>query len=218
MGENEFSGLAGVIGIIVCVGIFFVLRKIFPALAIALLIGALIVVLLLIVLVIFIIIWAFRKPNEKEGTSVSQEISSLQKEGRAVLIEIRQIGMRLKNQEIRKKNDEICEAANRIIGEIRNHQGNILEVRRLFNYYLPTLEKILRNYEKLERAGMVKEETIQSTFKCLTNIKMTMEKQYEKLFGKCEMDLEVEMEVLNMICKRDGLITDDGEAEITLTI
>ena len=218
MGENKFSGLAGVIGIIVCGGIFFVLKKIFPALAVALLIGALIVILLLIVLVIFVIIWAFRKPNEKEGTSVSQEISSLQKEGRAVLIEIRQIGMRLKNQELRKKNDEICEAANRIIGEIKNHQGSILEIRRFFNYYFPTLEKILRNYEKLERAGVVKEETVLSTSKCLTDIKRAMEKQYEKLFGKCEMDLEVEMEVLNMICKRDGLITDDDEAEITLII
>ena len=119
MGDNKFSGLTGLIGIALCIGAVFVLKNIFPTLAVALMIGALIVLILLVVLVAFVIAWAFHKPKENENASAIKEISSLQKEGRADLIEIRQIGMRLKNQEIRKKNDEICEAANKIISEIK---------------------------------------------------------------------------------------------------
>ena len=218
MGENEYSGLIGLIGLIVCLGLFFVLKKIFPALAIALLIGALVVIVLLIVLVAFIIAWAFHKPDEKEGASASKEVGSLQKEGRAHLIELRQIGMKLKNQEIRKKNDEICEVANKIIGEIKNHQGSLREVRRFFDYYLPTHGKILRNYENLERAGVIKAETTQSTLNCLSNIKTAMDKQYQNLFDRCELDLTVEMEVLNTMCKRDGLLNEEDEEKITLTL
>lgn len=218
MGDNKFSGLISLLGIIVCIGGVIMLRKIFPALAIALLIGALLVVLLLVVIVAFVIAWAFHKPKENENASAIKEISSLQKEGRADLIEIRQIGMRLKNQEIRKKNDEICESANKIISEIKNHHGRLPEVRRFFNYYLPTLGKILKNYEKLESAGMVKEDTTQSTVKCLSDIKVAMDKQYQNLFDKYELDLTVEMEVLSTICKRDGLIAEDDEENIVLTL
>lgn len=218
MGEHKFSGLAGVLGIVICIGGVFVLRKIFPALAVALLLGALLVLLLLIVVVVFVIAWAFHKPNEKEGMSASKEVSSLQKEGRAHLIELRRIGMKLKNQEIRKKNDEICETASKIIGEIKNHQESLSEVLRFFNYYLPTHGKIIRDYEKLERAGVIKEETTQSTLECLSNIKAAMDKQYQNLFDRYELDLTVEMEVLNDICKRDGLLTENDEGEITLTL
>lgn len=217
MGEDKYSGLVGLLGVIVCLAGFFLLKKMFPALAIALLSGAILVVLFLIGVIVAVVVWAFRKPEEKDGTV--KEISLLQKEGRAVLIELRQIGMRLKNQEIRRKNDEICEAANKIIDEVKNHHGSLSNVRRFFEYYLPTLGKILRNYEKLESAGVVKEETAQSTLHCLSDIKGAMDKQYQNLFGKYELDLEVEMEVLNTICKRDGLITDENtEEKIKLTL
>jgi hypothetical protein len=45
-----------------------------------------------------------------------------------------------------------------------------------------------------------------------------MDKQYQNLFDRCELDLTVEMEVLNDICKRDGLLTENDEGEITLTL
>lgn len=219
MGEEKFSGVVGLLGILACIGAFFLFRKIFPTLAIILLIGALLVILLLLVVVVLVIAWAFRKPEEKEGAFASGEIVSLQKEGRVALIELRQVGMRLTNQEIRKKNDEICEAANKIISEIKNHHGSLPDVRRFFNYYLPTLGKILKNYEQLERSGVIKEETTQSTINCLSDIKIAMDKQYQNLFDKYELDLTVEMEVLNMICKRDGLIADeDNEEKIILKL
>ena len=214
MGDDK-SGIIGLLGVGVCVVGFFVLREMFPMLAKILLIGAVLAGVLLIALVILVLVLAFRKPDETEESSEDKQIASLQKEGRKILLEIRQISMRLKNQELRKRSDEICQTVNKIIDEVKNHHGSLGSVRRFFDYYLPTLGKILKNYEKLERAGVVKEETTQSTMHCLSEIQMAMDKQYENLFDKTELDLTVEMEVLSMICKRDGLITEDEK--ITLT-
>lgn len=208
MGENK-SGIFGLLSIIGCFAAFFVLKKLFPALATVLLIGAVLFVLVMIAVVILVIIWAFRKPEDELEPSASKQTAFLQKEGRKVLIEIRRTVMKLKNQEIRLQSEKICETANKIIGEVKNHQENISGVRKFFDYYLPTLGKILKNYEKLESAGVVKEETTQSTIQCLAEIQMAMDKQYENLFDKMELDLTVEMEVLSMICKRDGLIPDE---------
>lgn len=93
-----------------------------------------------------------------------------------MLIEIRQTVMKLKNQEIRQKSEKICETANKIISEVKNHQHSISGVRKFFDYYLPTLGKIMKNYEKLESAGVVKEETTKSTIQCLTEIQTAMDK------------------------------------------
>lgn len=208
MKDDKF-GIVGLISVVAAIVGFFALRKMFPMLATILLIGTVLVGFLLIILVILILVWAFRKPEETENASDRKQIDSLQKEGRKVLIEIRQTVMKLKNQEIRQKSEKICETANKIIGEIKNHQAGISGVRKFFDYYLPTLGKILKNYEKLENSGVVKEETTQSTIQCLSEIQTAMDKQYENLFDKMELDLTVEMEVLSMICKRDGLIPDE---------
>ena len=87
-------------------------------------------------------------------------------------------------------------------------------MRPFFNYYLPTLEKILIKYKEIESSGVPTEEITQSTITCLEDIKMAMEKQYNNLFENDILDLTVEMEVLTQICKRDGLLTDaDFESE-----
>lgn len=209
--DDHKSGIIGLLGILSCIGGFLILRKLFPALATILFSGAVLFAILMVVVIITVIVWAFRKPDEEGGTSAAKQTASLQKEGRKVLIEIRQTIMKLKNQEIRRKSEKICETANKIIGEVKNHQESISSVRKFFDYYLPTLGKIIKNYEKLESAGVVKEETTQSTIQCLAEIQVAMDKQYENLFDKLELDLTIEMEVLKMICKRDGLIPDEDE-------
>ena len=221
MGENRFSGILGVLGIIGCIVAYLILKNIFPALALALLVGCILCVVLIIVVIAAVIVMAFKKPAEKEGDQTRREITSLQKEGRAKLIELRRIGMQIRHQTIRKENDEICEAANKILGELKDHQESLSEVRRFLNYYLPTLGKILKNYDKLENKGVVEEEITQNTIKCLSDIKSAMEKQYQNLFEKYVLDMTIEMEALTLACKRDGLILEadeDEEETITLTL
>lgn len=216
MRNDDFSGILGVLGVIGCIAAFFLLKNIYPVLATTLLIGGGLVVAGVIAIVIVVLVLAFKKPNENAGDLTTREVINLQKEGRASLIELRKIGMKIKNPTIRKQNDEICEAANQILEEMKNHKESLSDVRRFFSYYLPTMAKILKNYERLEKAGVAEEATKQSTIQCLGDIKSAMDKQYENLFEKYALDLSVEMEALAMACKRDGLISDTDEDEIIL--
>lgn len=220
MEDNKFSGILGIVGVIGCLVAYFILKNIFPVLATTLLVGSILFIVFIIAVIVAVIAMAFRKPTEKEGDQTLREVTGLQKEGRAKLIELRRIGMQIKHQTIRKENDEICDAANKIIGELKNHKESVPEIRRFLNYYLPTLGKILKNYEKLEDSGVVEEEMTKNTIKCLVDIKSAMKKQYQNLFEKYVFDMTIEMEALTLACKRDGLILEDDELEdekITLT-
>lgn len=219
MGDNKYSGILGVLGIIGCIAAFFVLKSSFPVLAMTVLVGGILCVVFVIAVVVAVLVLAFKKPTEKEGDQTHQEMTTVQKEGRAKLIELRRVGMKIKNQTIRKENDEICEAANKIIRELKDHKENLPEIRRFLNYYLPTLGKILKNYEKLETSGVVEDEITENTIKCMADIKAAMEKQYQNLFEKYVLDMSIEMEALTLACKRDGLILENDESEeITLTL
>ena len=213
MEENKFSGILSVAGVIGCLAFFFGFRNTFPKLATFLLICAVVFCAIVGIVVVLVIYMALKKSPEKEGDQTHQELVSLQKEGRASLIELRKIGMNIKNQAIRQENEKICELANKIIGELKNHKKSVSGVRGFFHYYLPTLGKILKNYRKLEEGGVVEEDVTCNTLKCLTDIKTAMEKQYQNLFEKYVLDMTVEMEALMMACKRDGLILEEEEAD-----
>ena len=45
-------------------------------------------------------------------------------------------------------------------------------LRPFFNYYLPTLEKILVKYKEIESSGVPTEEITKSTITCLEDIKI----------------------------------------------
>ena len=189
MEENKFSGILSVAGVIGCLAFFFCFRNTFPKLAAFLLICAVGFCAIVGIVVVLVIYMALKKSPEKEGDQTYQELVSLQKEGRASLIELRKIGMNIKNQAIRQENEKICELANKIIGELKNHKKSVSGVRGFFHYYLPTLGKILRNYRKLEAGGVVEEDVTCNTLKCLIDIKTAMEKQYQNLFEKYVLDI-----------------------------
>lgn len=169
-------------------------------------IAAGILVALLVVLVMF---FAFRKPKAKSGETAEGEEAEVLAKGRSDLLELRQLIMRLKNQQIRSRSEEICAISDKIIGALREQPGDIPRARHFFHYYLPTLGEILRKYRTLEESGVSASDTAENVVSCLEVIKTAMEKQYESLFDDDKLDLTVEIEVLKQMCRRDGLLTDD---------
>ena len=83
-------------------------------------------------------------------------------------------------------------------------------MRQLFSYYLPTWETILKKYLRLEESGVMDPRMTESMVLCLKDIQAAMGKMYQNLFDDDVLDLTVEMEVLNMVGKRDGLLDEDS--------
>ena len=178
-----------------------------------------ILVALLVALVMF---FAFWKPKAKNSETAAGEEASVLAKGRSDLLELRQLIMRLKNQQIRSRSEEICAISDKIIRALREQPKDIPRARQFFHYYLPTVGEILRKYKILEESGIPASDTTENVISCLGVIQTAMEKQYANLFDDDKLDLTVEIEVLKQMCRRDGLLADDdfktesGEQGITL--
>jgi len=222
--DDRSSGVLGVLGLVGVVILFFFLRRAFPSLATVLLVIGGIVVALIVILVAVVIYFAFRKPKGKDGAPGAADVTAVLSKGRSNLMELRRMGMRVKNQQVRKLNEEICGTADKILRTLKEQPEDIPRVRQFFNYYLPTLGNILLKYVRLEESGVPAANMTESTISCLGDIKTAMGKQYTNLFDNDMLDLSVEMEALTLACKRDGLLEDenfqlqDGDRNITLTL
>jgi len=222
--NDKYSGAVGVLGAAGALILFFLLRRFFPSIATVLLvIGG--IILAGILAVTAAVIWsAFHQPKDKVRLESGEDVSDLLAKGRANLMDLRQMGMRVRNKEIRQLNGEICGEVDRILRTLKERPEKIPGVRQFFNYYLPTLGSILTKYLRLEVSGVPAEHITESTISCLGDIRTAMRRQYTSLFDNDILDLSVEMEALMQVCRRDGLLDDkafrlrDGDREITLTL
>lgn len=222
---GDYSGVLGVLGLIGAGILYFILRRVFPSMANALLVAGGILLAVIVLVVAVALYFAFKKPkDDKTGSPKAADVTAVLSKGRSNLMELRRLGMRVKNQSIRKRNEEICAAADKILRTLKEQPEDIPRVRQFFNYYLPTLGSILLKYVRLEEGGILEASMTENTLSCLDDIKTAMEKQYTSLFDNDALDLSVEMEALTLACKRDGLLEDesfriqDGGRNITLTL
>lgn len=222
--DNKYSGILGFFGLIAAVVLYFVLRKVFPSLATAMLVIGAVIVALIIILVVVVLFFALRKPKKKDGPAADNDVTAVLTKGRTNLTELRRMGIRIKNLKVRKLNEEICVIIDKILRALKDQPEDIPRVRQFLNYYLPTMGEILLKYVRVEESGVPAETVTQNTIAWLGDIKSAMEKQYANLFDDDILDLTVEMETLTLACKRDGLLTgestplQDGDRSITLTL
>lgn len=222
--DNKFSGILGVLGLIGAVVLYFILRKVFPSLATAMLVVGAVIVALIVILVVVVLFFALRKPKRKDGPAADNDVTAVLTKGRTNLTELRRMGIRIKNLKVRKLNEEICVIIDKILRALKEQPEDIPRVRQFLNYYLPPLGEILLKYVRVEESGVPAESVTQNTIAWLGDIKTAMEKQYANLFDDDILDLTVEMETLTLACKRDGLLTgegtslQDGDRSITLTL
>ena len=117
MGDK--SGALGVFGLIGVVILYFVLRHFFPSLSTLLLVIDGVILLVIILIVAVVIYFAFRKPKGKDGAHGAADVSAVLSKGRSNLMELRRMGMRVKNQQVRKLNEEICGTADKILRTLK---------------------------------------------------------------------------------------------------
>ena len=204
--NNKSSGGLGLAALIGVGIVGFLLKSIIPSLG-RIFLGTAVVGMVLIALLVGVVIYfAFFQKEEKPAEDSGNAMLS---KGRAKLMDIRRTGMRVNAAEIRKLNDETCATADKILQTLKSQPDDLPRMRQLFSYYLPTWASILQKYVRLEESGVMDPRMTESMLLCMKDIKAAMEKMYRNLFEDDILDLTVEMEVLNMVGKRDGLL-DEG--------
>lgn len=211
-------------GLLGAVILFVILRQLFPSLATILLVIAGIALLCIASLVGLVLFFSLRKPKLKEGQGKAEHTAALLAQGRADLLALRQLALRVKNQEIRASSQGVCQVIEQILGALKEQPEDIPKARQLFSYYLPTLGGILQRFVRLEQSGVPAADSTEKVISGLSTIRIAMEKLYASLFEDEKLDLTVEMEVLKQLCQQDGLLsentvqTQDGDQNITLTL
>ena len=99
-----------------------------------------------------------------------------------------------------------------------------LQTDRFIENYLTTLGSVLTKFARLETNGSLTGEVTANAISCLEKILEASENQQQSIVANDIMDIAVEMETLLAMCKRDGLLAEEGfsfstgEEKITLVL
>ena len=208
--KDNSSGITGILGIAVCVGLFLAARKFFPSLATLMLWLAVIAGVVIVILIGLVIYFSVTGNKEKNDPDSSSAVLS---KARSDLMELRRMQVKIRNREIANLCRELTDTGDKILAVLKQKPEAVSDARQFLNYYLPTLGKILASYARIEESGSMTEELKNSTVTHLGEIKKAMEKQYNSLFDDDKLDLTVDMEALTLACKRDGLLDDKESGE-----
>lgn len=221
------SGL-GAAGLILLLILYFVTRHFAPSLSKLLLLVGGIAVLCVAALVALVLAFAFKKktPEEQQAAEAASNTAALLQKGRSSLLDLRKLTIRVQNARIRAASEEVCTVVDRILCALKEQPEDIPRGRQLFNYYLPTFGGILRTFLRLEQSGVDCTDTGEKVLVCLKDIRDAMEKLHASLYDDDKLDLSVEMEVLQQLCRQDGLLDErpagedreDGGPPINLTL
>lgn len=160
---------------------------------------------LLLALVAVVVYFAFKKPKDAAAPAAEPAV----RQGGRDLTELKRMTAKVKDAEIRALGEAVAKRADLIMQELKKQPEEAKKLSQFFNYYLPTLGKILGKYAELEQSGVVAENVRENTAKCLRDLSGALEKQHTELFKNDILDLSVEMAALTMTCQRDGLISGE---------
>jgi len=162
--------------------------------------------------------------TKRTETELSAENARILKLSGQLLLDERLLAGRIKNEEVRNALLPALDKADEIIKVLKKDPDNIQNTKQFLNYYIPTLDAILKKYLKLENSNVDITQETEKILTYLADINKAMDRQYKNLFNDDKLDLSVEMEAMTMAFKRDGLITEseykkeDAPQEIQLTL
>ncbi len=87
------------------------------------------------------------------------------------------------------------------------------EVKKFMNYYLPTTFKLLKSYSLMEKQSYQGANITASRRKIediLDSLIKAFEQQQDRLFQSEALDVEADIEVLETMMAKDGLVTPKG--------
>ncbi len=151
-------------------------------------------------------------PGRDEEVPISSGDSAVDREiavARERLENLRKANEAIPDPEISRNLDRMVASGQQIFKELNRDPRKIALVRRFMNYYLPTSEKLMEQYQVLMNAN-TKGENIQSAMgtieKSLGVAANAFEKCADNLYKDDEMDIDAEIKVMQTMLTGDNLI------------
>ena len=152
--------------------------------------------------------------KKKQMDEMSEEMKYLFQEieeGKQLILEIRQVNRELLEPVISEKLMRLENISEKIFLHVEQNPSKIEEIRRLKNYYLPTILKLIRTYQKVgqsELAGHNMKKIQTEIEETLDTMNEALETMYDQLYSTEAMDVSADISVLKTILAREGLVKD----------
>lgn len=146
---------------------------------------------------------------EKKISSGDAELDRQLEECRELLSKLRSADDAIADEAVSAKIRRMVEVGLLILNRVAEQPGVASQVRRFMNYYLPTAEKLLSTYARLQSAGVSGEQvssTLTSVENSLSMIVTAFEKQLDSLYKDENLDISTDIDVLETMMKADNLI------------
>lgn len=134
-----------------------------------------------------------------------EEIRQALEESSRIIRGIEQANGRIRNAELNRRIERICEIADNILAEIAADPRDFRRARKFLNVYLDGARQVTEGYAKTHRQTRSGE--LEQNFRnVLETIESTFREQHQKLLEEDLFDLDVKIEVLNTQLKREGIL------------
>ncbi len=103
---------------------------------------------------------------------------------------------------------ELVDDAYKLVDFTSDNADQITLLRRFYNYYLPTLEKLARTYVKLEKSGSDVKDVVQTKEEIISAadaMKTLFKKQFDKMYSNTALDISTDVDVLEAMLESDGI-------------
>jgi len=131
----------------------------------------------------------------------------------AIIQEIRTLNDEILDEGVSARIDQIEQITARIFRLVEEKPEKQPQIKSFMSYYLPTTLKLLRSYRTFEKQGIAGE-NIDSARQDIERILDTLVKgftqQLDQLFRDEALDISTDIEVLNGMLAKDGLVEDAG--------
>ena len=150
---------------------------------------------------------ARRKAQQEADIAAAAEQNIVLLQGEKFLSELKEQKLTIFSPVMQPKLDELELILSRIVVCIRENPEKSRQMDRLTDYYLPSVMKLLRVYQELEKQP-IQGENIQKTKKeiedSLDMINQALKTMFDDMFQEVAMDISSDIRVLEMMLAKDG--------------
>ena len=161
----------------------------------------------------------FLFPDEEKVVEVETKrtyFSQLQQEfiesGTKSLNSIIEINKKIDKPELNADVNELVATTDKILDYVYEHEQSAGSMRKLVNYYLPTVEKLLTRYDEIEEQEGVAnvDDAKKKVEDIIKTTAVAFKNQLNSLYDTDTLDVNSEVKVLEQIYAREGLIDLEG--------
>ena len=150
-------------------------------------------------------------PVEPKGTG-DEKIDALLAEGEMAVAEMRRLREAIQDAAVRQKLDEIIVVIDKIFKNLPNDPSDYTRTKRFADFFLPSTIKLLNTYDRFGQSGVQGENlsgTMERIDTALDTILLSYKKFFDSLFENQALDIETDIQVLENMLRREGLLNSE---------